>query len=198
MHAPLHDESATWYTVTAWNTRAKLDSANSGQAVAWIPPCQLEAEHLELYAQDGLGAPAVLFKQHITGTVPLYTHPASSAPQEEQDCWRALSKISMALGNPCLEATGDQTLEDALADYIIAKLRTTKLPPIDSSLVVGPQEADARDVLARFGALVFDAFMSEGGDMGDIDAFDLQEIGSKSGMLTEHVMGMSLPFGSLA
>lgn len=50
---------------------------------------------------------------------------------------RSTVKLSMALGNPCLEPTADQTFEDALMEFAIEKLATTEkaLAETESRLV---------------------------------------------------------------
>jgi hypothetical protein len=55
------------------------------------------------------------------------TAPSAETPiDDSSDAFKALLKLSSALGNPCIDVGSSRTMEDALVEYAITKLQNTR------------------------------------------------------------------------
>lgn len=53
---------------------------------------------------------------------------------------KALQTLSMGLGNPCLEATGDETLSDALVKFALDRIAALSAEPVKDGQTKTPPE----------------------------------------------------------
>ena len=77
----------------------------------------------------------------------------------------------------------------ALANELDAVTASHFARDVAIDLAIDALRACAADrPLAHFGALVFESFFGLGGDVGDLDGGDLQELAVKAGLLAPHTI----------